>query len=252
MSITRGDFLRSLGKSLPGMVASTGVATAAEALIRRVAQATPAPAPEPVKPAAIVPFFERGPAEGKRIALTFDDGPVPGVTEILLDELGKRKIRATFFMIGNLVAAAPDLARRVLAEGHELGNHTFTHPKLTELSEKDAEDEVEKTEKIFAELLSHKADWFRPPFGAFRQNQAALATSRNLSVALWSVDSGDWRIPGEAQIVQNILTQVQRGSIILCHELSGTAGCLGEILDGLSARDFKFVTVSELLSTRSA
>jgi peptidoglycan/xylan/chitin deacetylase (PgdA/CDA1 family) len=252
MSITRGDFLRSLGKSLPGLVASTGMVTAAEALIRRVAQAAPAPpvskAAEPSSPA--ISFFEHGSAEGNQLALTFDDGPVPGITERILDELQKRNLPATFFMIGSQVAAAPDLARRVLAGGHEIGNHTFTHRKLTELPDYEALAELEKTEAIFREAMDYKAAWFRPPFGAFRRTQAPMATARNLGLALWNVDSNDWQKPGE--IAENILTKSQPGSILLCHELSPTADCLGFVLDQLLARGLQFVTVSTLSQSSGA
>jgi peptidoglycan/xylan/chitin deacetylase (PgdA/CDA1 family) len=143
MSITRGEFLRSLGKSLPGLVASTGVATAAETLFRRLAHATP-PVPSPAAKQAReqVPFLSRGPADSRLVAFTFDDGPVPGVTERILDTLRAHDARATFFLIGEKVAAAPELARRVLAEGHELGHHTYTHRKLTELSDPDFDREL--------------------------------------------------------------------------------------------------------------
>jgi peptidoglycan/xylan/chitin deacetylase (PgdA/CDA1 family) len=249
MSITRGEFLRSLGKSLPGMVASTGMATAVEALIRRIAQAAPPPVEPAGKPGEAVPFFEHGAGEKNQIALTFDDGPVPGVTEIILEELRKREVRATFFMIGEKAAAAPDLARRVLDEGHEIGNHTFSHSKLSELPDKAAEEEIEKTENLFSELFGYKAAWFRPPYGALRQNQAALATNRKLGVALWSIDSEDWRRPGESQIAKNVLTKTKAGSIILCHELSQTAGCLEKIFDGLEKGQFRPVTISSLLGS---
>jgi peptidoglycan/xylan/chitin deacetylase (PgdA/CDA1 family) len=251
MSITRGDFLRSLGKSLPGLVASTGVATAAEALFRRVAQAAPVP-PPPAEAVPAVPFFEHGGCEGNQIALTFDDGPVPGVTERILDELKRRDLPATFFMIGRQVATAPELARRVLAEGHEIGNHTFTHRKLTELADEEIAGELDGAAKSFAQNLGYRAAWLRPPFGAFRRNQGGLAQSRHLGVALWSVDSQDWQKPPGARIVESIVTKSQPGSIILCHELSGTADCLGQILDELVAAKFQFSTVSTLSKTSFA
>ncbi len=252
MSITRGDFLRSLGKSLPGLVASTGVATAAEALIRRVAQAAPDPAVPDVSPPADVPFFEHGSTEGNRIALTFDDGPVPGVTELILDELKKRELRATFFFIGRHVAAAPELARRVAEEGHEIGNHTFTHRKLTELADQEVANELDQTTKILSSIVTHPVAWLRPPFGALRKNQGALAASRGLGIALWNVDSGDWRQPATGTILHNVLTQVNAGSIILCHEVPPTAACLGELLEELRKKKYALVTLSELVSIPAA
>jgi len=253
MSITRGDFLRSLGKSLPGLVASTGVATAAEALFRRVAQAAPAPATEPATAAPptlpSVPFFEHGGPEGNQVALTFDDGPAPGVTERILDELKRRDLHATFFMIGRQVAAAPELAQRVLAEGHEIGNHTYTHRKLTELADEEIAGELDRTNRVFAEMLGYKAAWFRPPFGAFRRNQAALTALRHLGVALWSVDVQDWQQPPPVGMAETIVAKSQPGAIILCHELSSTADCIGEVLDRLLAAQFRLATLSSLSQT---
>jgi peptidoglycan/xylan/chitin deacetylase (PgdA/CDA1 family) len=257
MSITRGDFLRSLGKSLPGVVASTVAATAAEALIRRLAPAAPAEgsraegAPAKGASESDIPFFTRGTGKGNEIALTFDDGPVPGVTELILDELKKRDLQATFFMIGRHVAAAPELARRVRDDGHEIGNHTFTHARLSGLSDGEADQELAETEKVFAELLDYKAAWFRPPFGAFRQNQAPLAAKRGLGVALWDVDAEDWRLSDPARIVQNIQTKTKAQSIILCHELSQTARCLDEVLDALQEKGFLFLTLSSFSCARS-
>lgn len=226
MSITRGEFLRSLGKSLPGMVASTGVATAAHAIFRRVAQAVPAdqPAPKPAEPS--VPFLHQGPAGSPAIALTFDDGPVPGVTERILDALRTHGLHATFFMIGEKVAAAPELATRVLQEGHELGHHTYTHRKLTELSDAEVEAELEKTDAIFQKIFGHRAEWFRPPFGALRQDQAARVRKHGMKVAMWSVDSEDWRGGAGSEVTERILTHLHPGAILLCHDVPVTAGSI--------------------------
>jgi peptidoglycan/xylan/chitin deacetylase (PgdA/CDA1 family) len=246
MSITRGEFLRSLGKSLPGMVASTGVATAAHALIRRVAQA--APQEEPARQAAKTPtpYLQKGPETGDAIALTFDDGPVPGVTECILDTLRAHQVHATFFMIGEKVAAAPELARRVLEEGHELGHHTYTHRKLTELSDAEVEDEIEKTDAIFMEVLGRRADWFRPPFGALRQDQAARVRGRGMRVALWSLDSEDWRGSSTESPTQRIVHRVHPGAIVLCHDLPVTAESLPETLTQLREASREFLTLTKL------
>jgi peptidoglycan/xylan/chitin deacetylase (PgdA/CDA1 family) len=189
MSVTRGDFLKSLGKSLPGMILGGTAAKAAHSILGKMAAASSASYPPETKPsrsaltapvAPAVPFIRNGPSTSNRIALTFDDGPTPGVTERILDELKQRRLHATFFMIGERIAAAPDLARRVLAEGHDVGNHTYTHPHLTRLSDEQVELEIEKTEQIMARELNHRAAWLRPPYGALRQNQVALVARRNL------------------------------------------------------------------------
>jgi peptidoglycan-N-acetylglucosamine deacetylase len=256
MSVTRGTFLKALGKSLPGMVLGSGAATAARTLLGKVAAASgatefPAPAVaanQEVASGAKIEFIQSGPSDGNRIALTFDDGPTPGVTDLILDELKQRKLHATFFMIGERIAAAPDLARRVLAGGHEVGNHTFTHPKLTTLADEQVEAEIQKTQDIMGEVLNHRPAWFRPPYGALRQDQAGLLASRGLGIVLWSVDSRDWADPGEAEIIRKVLAETKAGSIIVCHDLHRqTADGVGPILDGLLERGFTFATLSALM-----
>jgi peptidoglycan/xylan/chitin deacetylase (PgdA/CDA1 family) len=253
MSVTRGKFLKELGKSLPGMVLGSGVATAAHKLLGKMAAASgameiPFPAAASQPELAKIEFIKSGPTDGNRIALTFDDGPTPGVTELILDELRKRKLQATFFMIGQRIAAAPDLVRRLWAQGHEVGNHTFTHPKLTTLTDAQVEEEIEKTQEIMDEVLHHRAAWFRPPYGALRQNQAGLLAKRDLGIVLWSVDSQDWSQPGADKIAGTILAETKPGSIILCHDLHPqTAEGIGAILDGLLERGFLFATLSALL-----
>jgi peptidoglycan/xylan/chitin deacetylase (PgdA/CDA1 family) len=254
MSITRGEFLRSLGKSLPGMVASTGVATAAQALFRRVAQAGPPDhvmtTSKPTEPP--VPFLHQGPADSPAIALTFDDGPVPGVTERILDALRVHDLRATFFMIGEKVAATPELAHRVLQEGHELGHHTYTHRKLTELPDVEVEAELDRTDAIFRSVLGRRAEWFRPPFGALRQDQAVRVARRGMRVAMWSVDSEDWRGGAGAEVTERILTHIHPGAILLCHDVPATAESIETTLARLlESERYKPSTLTDLVRLAS-
>jgi peptidoglycan/xylan/chitin deacetylase (PgdA/CDA1 family) len=250
MSITRGEFLKSLGKSLPGLVASTGVATAAETLFRRLAQAADAPAP-PAAPRPredLIPFVSCGAVDSRAIALTFDDGPVPGVTERILDTLRAHNARATFFLIGEKVAAAPDLARRILAEGHELGHHTYTHRKATELSDGGFDQELDRTSALFQDVLGRYAAWFRPPFGAIRQDQARRVRDRAMGVALWSVDAEDWRDPSSASIAERVRTHLHPGAIVLCHEVETTANALNAILQHIcDGTNFQLETLSRMM-----
>jgi peptidoglycan/xylan/chitin deacetylase (PgdA/CDA1 family) len=203
--------------------------------------------PETAK-AARIEFIRRGPTEGNRVALTFDDGPTPGVTNRILDELKQRKLHATFFMIGQRIAAEPDLARRVLAEGHEIASHSFTHPNLTALPDAQVEAEIQETQDVMSELLNHRARWFRPPFGALRQSQAGLLEKRDMGIVMWSVDPSDWSQPGTEKIIGTILRETTAGSIILCHDThQQTADSVGAICDGLMERGFSFATLSELM-----
>lgn len=260
MSVSRGKFLRSLGKSLPGMVLGGGIASAAQTLLGRIAVVSPpeirsplaAPAVSPAEPPPLE-FVTRGPSEGNRIALTFDDGPTPGVTDLILDELKKRRVRATFFMVGSRVGLAPELARRVHAEGHEIGNHTFTHAKLTAVSGPEFEREVGQTQEIIQDRVQVRPVWLRPPFGALRQSQAAPLQAHGLRAVLWDVDSADWSEPGETHIVEQVLRETRAGSIILCHDLHlQTAHALPHLLDGLQSRGWVLATLSELIRAPSA
>jgi peptidoglycan/xylan/chitin deacetylase (PgdA/CDA1 family) len=253
MSISRGEFLRSLGKSVPGMILNGSVAMAAQKVLGKMAAASGAPS-QPVAPPPVIAEKEppqhinSGPADCQQIAFTFDDGPIPGVTERILAEFQQRHLHATFFMIGRQIAAAPDLARRVLAEGHDVGNHTFTHPKLPSLDDDQANAEIEKTQDILRDTLNHRAVWFRPPYGELRQDQFGLLEKHGLRSVLGHVSPSDWAQPGEEVISTRILSNTVSGSIIICHDFSShTANCLGSVLDGLLERGFAPVTLTRLL-----
>jgi peptidoglycan/xylan/chitin deacetylase (PgdA/CDA1 family) len=252
MAISRGQFLRSLGASLPGYALGSAAAIASKLLAAGQAPTIMPPrvTPPQTQPrAAEVECIKSGPATGRRIALTFDDGPEPGVTDKILDELKARNCLATFFMIGRQVAAHPDLARRVLAEGHEIGNHTATHRKLTTLPDDQVEQELHDAERTFEDLLQHKPRWFRPPFNEFRKTQARLATCYGLQVVLGSLDSFDWMGRPGADTVRHVLEKAVPGSIIVCHDtLPETAHFVGSILDGLRDKNLEPVTLSTLLA----
>jgi peptidoglycan/xylan/chitin deacetylase (PgdA/CDA1 family) len=249
MSVSRVQFLKSLGTSLGGLALGTGIASAAQALVG--AQAGVGLATPPVPPASEnnnVHFISSGPDDGNRIAITFDDGPTPGVTDVILDELKKRNIHSTFFMIGKQVVAAPELAQRVLAEGHEVGNHTFNHLKLNTLPDRQVDWEIQKTQDTISDVLNYRPSWLRPPYSAFRKNQIGIPQSRDIGVVFWSVDSRDWSQPGKEKMVNTILTHTKPGSIILCHDLhKQTANCIGQILDGLLDRKYEFTSISDFL-----
>ena len=257
MPVTRGEFLKSLGKSLPGMVLGTG-AVAAHKLISKIAAAagepeaplmTRLPAPRASPQPAALEVVTTGPVTRNQIALTFDDGPTPGVTDRILDEFQRRGLHATFFMIGQRLAAAPDLARRVLAEGHEVGNHTFTHPKLTDLPPALAGEEIQKTQDVIAETLGIQPAWFRPPFLAFRRDLAPLVHDRGMRVVEASVDPSDWSQPAEEKIIETITRGAHAGSIVICHDLHAqTANAIGAVLDKLVAAGLKPVTLSKLMA----
>lgn len=189
----------------------------------------------------------------KPVALTFDDGPEPHSTGRILDILARYGVPATFFCVGMLAAAHPDLIARIAESGHEVGNHTWSHPFLPDLSERDLCLQVERTDTAIAAGTGRPASGLlRPPYGTrtplLMSWLAEQATGHRL--VLWDVDSTDWTRPGPDAITQAVLKQVKPGSIILMHDGGGdreqTARALPAIIDGLLADDYTFSHVSSL------
>jgi peptidoglycan/xylan/chitin deacetylase (PgdA/CDA1 family) len=161
------------------------------------------------------------------------------VTERVLEELKKRDMRATFFLIGAKVDAYPDLAKRLVAEGHDVANHTYTHPRLAGMGDTAVEQQLSRCQDAIARHTGVTPVWFRPPYGAFRKEQGTIASRMGLGVAYWSVDPQDWRKPGSSAIANRVLSASQAGSIILLHDLHPqTADAVPAIFDGLLERSF--------------
>lgn len=187
----------------------------------------------------------------KTIALTFDDGPTPGSTENLLEELALCGIYATFFMIGERVRKYPSLAREVVAAGHEVGNHTYHHRELTKLFSKRVDEEIEKCQEEIFSATGSLPIWLRPPYGSAHRRERLIARKRNLGTVLWTVDSCDWERPGVEKIIENVVGSTKSRSIILMHDLNfQTKEALTSILEKLMDKGFVFLTVSEMLLPR--
>lgn len=191
------------------------------------------------------------------LALTFDDGPNPRVTPKLLDLLGRCRTRATFFLIGEHVRAFPEIAKEIAARGHQIGNHTQTHPNLLFRSPSAIERELMDCQRTIEEACAVKATWMRPPFG-FRGPQLNRVVRRLgfRGVAMWSVWAWDWK-PQPAERVADRLRRVRAGDIVLLHDgdprtLEGdrlhTLAALEEWLPRWIEEDFRFVTLDECRS----
>ncbi|WP_136443541.1 polysaccharide deacetylase family protein [Pacificoceanicola onchidii] len=183
------------------------------------------------------------------VGMTFDDGPHPKLTPILLDMLKARGLRATFYLIGNRVVTWPDIVRRIADEGHEIGNHSWTHPNLARYSDKKVLSEIDRTSDAIFKVTGRPPVTFRPPYGSFTKRQRLmLYEARNLPTILWSVDPQDWRRPGASVVAKRILKGSKPGAIILSHDIqSGTVKAMPQTLDGLSGRGLKFATVSQMM-----
>jgi len=207
------------------------------------------PVPEPAKGQTRVTFAECN-VDGPYVAITFDDGPNPATTPRLLKMLKERGIKATFFCLGQCVAQNPDVAKQIVEEGHEIANHSWSHPQLTKMNEAGVRSEIDRAHNVIKQTTGVTPALMRPPYGAFTVNQRAWAHAVwNYKVILWDVDSLDWKHRSPAKTESIIMAETKKGSIILCHDIhKTTVDAMPATLDALKAKGFKFVTVTELLA----
>ncbi|HCU48558.1 MAG TPA: polysaccharide deacetylase, partial [Micromonosporaceae bacterium] len=187
------------------------------------------------------------------VAITFDDGPQPPYTGQVLDILARYGVRATFFCVGLNASACPDLVARIQAEGHILGNHTWSHPFLPELSRVQLVEQIDRTDEAIARSSGGAATkLFRPPYGSRTPDVVSWLADIGSTVVLWDVEPDDWSMPGADTIAQVVLEQTRPGSIILMHDGGGdrsqTVAALPAIIEGVLVRGLRFVTVDELVS----
>ncbi len=196
--------------------------------------------------------FTRVQVSGNYIALTFDDGPHPQNTPRLLDILRARNVKATFYVIGRSVDLYPQVVRRTVAEGHELGNHSHTHRLLSKLGDADLRSEMNRCRDAVSNAAGVRMRTMRPPYGGLLQRQRQLVHDEfGYPTILWSVDPLDWKRPGPSVVTSRILSGTNPGAIVLAHDLhSQTVDAMPATIDGLLRRGYKFVTVSQLLAMK--
>jgi peptidoglycan-N-acetylglucosamine deacetylase len=187
----------------------------------------------------------------KVIALTIDDGPWPKTTTEMLDILKQNDVKATFFWVGSALQENPEIAKRVVAEGHAIGNHTWHH-WYRNMDEATAKSEIERTNDLIYKTTGVKTSFFRPPGGYLNNGLAAYAKSQKNSVVMWSVTSADTDPRAKYQVfVKNVLRDAKPGAIVLMHDGGGnrerTVKALPEIISGLKRQGYRFVTVPQLL-----
>jgi peptidoglycan-N-acetylglucosamine deacetylase len=216
------------------------------ALAAGAQDSSPTQTPSSAKPAT----YAQARVDQPYIAMTFDDGPSAENTPRLLEILKQRNIKATFFLIGQNVVSNPDLVRRILAEGHEIGNHSWTHPQLSKLSDDRVTAEITQTQDAIKDASGFTPTLLRPPYGAITPRQREWIENRfGLNIILWSVDPFDWKRPGASVITQRILSQARPGAIILSHDIhKQTVDAMPATLDALIAKGYKFATVSQLIA----
>lgn len=181
----------------------------------------------------------------KTVALTFDDGPHPVYTKKLLDGLKERQVHATFFVVGKNIPGNEALIEQMKEDGHLIGNHTYDHVKICDMSSEDACEQVEKTSELVYEITGENTEFVRPPFGAWNKN---MECSFIMLPVLWDVDPLDWTTRNTDLIVQRVLDEVENGDIVLLHDYyESSVEAAFQIIDVLKEQGYEFVTADEML-----
>ena len=203
----------------------------------------PKPAEKP-KPAPATPIPT---VANKTIALTFDDGPGP-YTEKLLDILDKYDAKATFFLIGSKVSARADTLRRMQSRGHQLGNHSWSHPELNKVSAEQLASEIDQTNNAIKQAVGTKPNIIRPPYGAFNRAVLEQFRQRGMSAVVWSVDTRDWADRNSEIVCSRAVAGARNGAVILMHDIHQTSvNAVPCILNSLKQQGYSFVTVQNLI-----
>jgi len=201
-------------------------------------------------PRVMGPAFHSAAIATPHLALTFDDGPHGSLTPKLLDLLGRHRVRCTFYVIGRNVEAYPEIARRIVAEGHEIANHTWTHPQLSRLSAARVAEELRRTHETVLDVTGVRMTNLRPPYGAFNDGVRRVAFDRHgYDTIMWSVDPLDWKYRNAARVTRELVKGAAPGAVLLCHDIHpSTVAAMPSTLDQLLGRGFQFVTVAELMA----
>lgn len=217
--------------------------------VQPVSSTAPAAMPPPAQPRI---SYSSVNVDGPYVAMTFDDGPSATTTPRLLDILAKRHIKATFFMVGENASQYPEIVKRIIAEGHEIGNHSWSHPNLALLSDDKVRSELQRTDDAIFQASGIHPKLMRPPYGslsAVRGQARWINKEFGYKIILWEVDPLDWKYRNAAHVESEILKQTRSGAIILSHDIHATTvDAMPATLDQLLAKGYKFVTVSELIA----
>jgi peptidoglycan/xylan/chitin deacetylase (PgdA/CDA1 family) len=240
-----------LGSSVVFGAAPLAIAIPAAALVAVLADGIFRPSSS-----ALYPTISHGPRNRARVALTFDDGPDPEVTPAILDALAAIGARATFFVIGRNLDRHHRIAERIVAEGHELGNHSWTHSHLQNFyTARRYATDIDRAEDLIRQISGAGPTLYRPPVGLKSPALARTAHARSLTIVAWSVHSRDTLSHSAPATAERVLSRVRAGDIVLMHDGHDREGAhrtiaaraLPAVLRGLKDRELQPVTVSELL-----
>ncbi|MFI9017793.1 polysaccharide deacetylase family protein [Streptomyces griseus] len=175
----------------------------------------------PARPPVRVRPIEHLPEIGHSIVLSFDDGPDPLHTPDILAVLREHRVRAMFFVCGEMADSNPDLLREMADDGHVVGNHSWSHPLIPKLSRPAIRDELGRTSEVVDRALGSPPLWYRAPYGAWNRNSFEIGAELGMEPMAWTVDTLDWKTPGTGTIVRRVLDGAAPGVVVLSHDAGG-------------------------------
>ena len=194
-----------------------------------------------------IPIY-RVQSDKKEVAISFDAAWGNEETEQLLDILDEHDVKATFFLVGDWVDKYPDDVKNIAAHGHDIGNHSDTHPHLPQLSTENATSEIQRCNEKIEALTGSAPTLFRPPYGDYNNSVVSAVKSLGMYCVQWDVDSLDWKDPSPEQLCQNVLGKVRDGSIVLMHNgAKNTPAALPSIIEGIKDKGFEIVLIKDLI-----
>lgn len=226
----------------------------AAAVAAPAAAPAPAPAPAPAATPRKGYTYKSFNVEGNYIALTFDDGPSPETTPQLLQILRERNVKATFFVLGNMVAKHPEVLKMIADEGHEIGSYSWSHPQLTRISQAGVDKELGNTSEAIFQVTGKKPIYLRPPYGSMKPTlRTYIEDKYGLTIVNWAVDPNDWKNRNTQAVYDAIMAQVKPGAIVLSHDIyPTTVAAMPRVIDDLIAKGYKFGTISDLVAMDKA
>jgi len=165
----------------------------------------------------------------------------------MLDTLKKHRVKATFFLEGRWVKNHPDMAKMIVDAGHEVGNHSYSHPDLRTMSKEAIRTELEKTNSVIEATTGIKCKWFAPPSGSYREDVVKVAHELGMKTIMWSVDTIDWQKPSPSVIVERVMSKIHPGAMVLMHPTESTSKALDTLIRSIKQRDYAISNVSTLL-----
>lgn len=195
----------------------------------------------------LIPIYDVNTPD-KQLAISFDATWGTELTDDILATLESHNLRTTFFLAGYWIDKHPDYVVKIAAAGHEIGNHSYSHPHMNTLNEQGIAYELQKNGDLIRDLTGQRATLFRPPFGEYNNQVISVASALGYHTIQWSVDSLDWKNLSSSQIYDRVMDQVKPGSIILFHNAApGTPGAIQRLIPDLLAAGYEIVPVSSLL-----